>query len=101
VALQAVVRANAERFAADLAPVVADIRAAGHCSQRSIAAELSARGMLTRRSGWWSVENVGNLVGWVQGESAPLGPSHDVNEMPSYAHCDKFRIKQKANARFG
>jgi DNA invertase Pin-like site-specific DNA recombinase len=41
VALQAAVRANAERFAADLAPVVADIRPAGHVSLRAIAAELN------------------------------------------------------------
>jgi penicillin V acylase-like amidase (Ntn superfamily) len=53
VALRAAVRVNAERFAADLAPVVADIRAAGHVSLRSIAAELNARGMMTQRGGWW------------------------------------------------
>lgn len=61
VALREVVSANADRFAADLAPVVADIRAAGHVSLRAIAAELDARGMLTRRGGTWQVSNVGNL----------------------------------------
>ncbi len=62
VALRKVVSANADRFAADLAPVVADIRASGHVSLRAIAAELNARGMLTRRGGRWSVANVGNLA---------------------------------------
>lgn len=51
VALRAAVSANAAAFAADLAPVLADIRAAGHTSLRAIAAELTARGIRTRRSG--------------------------------------------------
>jgi hypothetical protein len=63
VALRAAVRANAERFAADLALVVADIRAAGLVSLRAIAAELNARGILTRRGGRWSVASKENLVG--------------------------------------
>jgi DNA invertase Pin-like site-specific DNA recombinase len=45
VALRAAVSANAEAFAADLAPVLADIRAAGHTSLRAVAAELTARGL--------------------------------------------------------
>lgn len=62
-ALRATVTANADRFAADLAGVVADIRAAGHTSLRAIAAELNARGMLTRRGGAWGVSNVRGLLG--------------------------------------
>ena len=42
VALRAKVSTNAEAFAADLAPVLGDIRAAGHTSLRAIAAELTA-----------------------------------------------------------
>ena len=61
-ALRAVVSANAAAFAADLAPVLADIRAAGHNSLRAIAAELTARGIRTRRGGKWNVGNVGRLV---------------------------------------
>jgi DNA invertase Pin-like site-specific DNA recombinase len=61
-ALRATVSANAAAFAADLAPVVADIRAAGHSSLRAIATELSARGIKTRRGGNWGVGNVHNLV---------------------------------------
>jgi len=58
VALRAVVSANAAAFAADLAPVLADIRVAGHKSLRAIAAELTARGIRTRRGGQWGVSNV-------------------------------------------
>ena len=62
VALRAVVVANAEQHAADLADVVADIRAGGAISLRAMAAVLIARGMLTRRGGVWQVSNVNNLL---------------------------------------
>ena len=62
-ALRATVTANAETFARDLAPVLADIRARGHTSLRAIAAELTARGIRTRRGGRWGVRNVKGLVG--------------------------------------
>ena len=61
-ALRAVVTANAEAFAADLAPVLVDIRAWGHTSLRTIAAELTARGIQTRLGVTWQVSNVGNLL---------------------------------------
>ena len=61
-ALRAAVSRNADTFAQDLKPVIEDIRAAGHTSLRAIAAELNARGMLTRRSGRWHVSNVRNLL---------------------------------------
>ena len=59
---RAVVR-NADRYAADLAEVVADIRAEGVTSLRQMAAALTARGMMTRRGGNWQVSNVRNLLG--------------------------------------
>ena len=62
-ALRAAVSANADRFAEGLAPVLADIRTAGHVTLRAMAAELNRRGMMTRRGGTWSVSNVRNLVG--------------------------------------
>lgn len=62
VALRAAVSANAAAFAADLAPVLADIRAAGHTSLRAIAAELAARGIQSRRGGAWGVGNVRGLL---------------------------------------
>ncbi|WP_434619959.1 recombinase family protein [Tabrizicola sp. M-4] len=63
VALRATVAANADQFARDLAPVIADIRAAGHTTLRAVAAELSARGIRTRRGGQWGVGNVKDLLG--------------------------------------
>ncbi len=62
VALRAAVSANAAAFAQDLLPVLADIRTAGHTSLRSIAAELTARGIRTRRGGRWNVGNVVQLL---------------------------------------
>lgn len=61
-ALRAAVSANAAAFAEDLAPVLEDIRAAGHTSQRAIDAELTARGIRNRRGGRWGVGNVGRLL---------------------------------------
>ena len=46
----------------DLAPVVEDVWACGATSLRAIAAELNARGMLTRRGGRWHVSTVLNLL---------------------------------------
>jgi hypothetical protein len=41
---------------------VDDIRGSGATSLRAIAAELNARGMLTRRGGRWHVSTVTNLL---------------------------------------
>jgi DNA invertase Pin-like site-specific DNA recombinase len=62
VALRESVTANADAHARDLASVVADIRSGGATSLRAIAAELNARGMLTRRGGRWHVSTVMNLL---------------------------------------
>ena len=56
--LRAAIARNADRHAWDLVPVVEDIRNSGHTSLRSIARELNAHGMLTRRSGRWHVTTV-------------------------------------------
>lgn len=61
-ALRAAVTANADSFARDLAPVISDIRAGGATSLRAIAAELTARGIRTRRGGIWGVGNVKALL---------------------------------------
>jgi DNA invertase Pin-like site-specific DNA recombinase len=63
VEFRAAVSANANGFATDLAPVLADIRAAGHSSLRAVAAELTARGIGTRRGGAWQVSSVKALLG--------------------------------------
>ena len=61
-ALCEAVSRNAVTHAADLEAVVEDIRASGSTSLRAIAAELNARGILTRRGGTWQVSNVRNLL---------------------------------------
>ncbi len=61
-ALRQSVAENADRFAHDLTAVVEVIHAEGHVTLRAIAAQLSARGMLTRRGGRWQVSNVRNLL---------------------------------------
>jgi DNA invertase Pin-like site-specific DNA recombinase len=62
VALWAAVAANAAAFARELAPVLEDIRANGYISRRAIAAELTTRGIRTRRGGEWQVFNVRNMI---------------------------------------
>jgi hypothetical protein len=66
VALRATVAAIAEQHAADLAEVIAHIRATGATSLRAMAEALTARGMLTRRGGQWQVSNVRNLLARVK-----------------------------------
>ena len=61
-ALRGVVTANADRHAADLAPLLAELRKQGITTLRAIATEMNARGILTRRSGQWHVSTVRNLL---------------------------------------
>ena len=51
--------------------MVEDIRASGATSLRAIAAELNARGMLTRRGGRWHVSTVRNLLDRVRLREVP------------------------------
>ena len=60
--LREAIARNAHRHAKDLRAVVEDIRAGGVTSLRGMAAELNARGILTRRSGRWHVSTVMNRV---------------------------------------
>lgn len=56
------VKAGADSYAQDLAPVVADIKASGVTSLGGIAAELNARHIQTRRGGQWYASGVRNLL---------------------------------------
>jgi DNA invertase Pin-like site-specific DNA recombinase len=56
------IRANADRHAQRLSPVVEDIRQSGLVSLGAIAAELNERGMLTPRGGKWHASSVRNLL---------------------------------------
>ncbi|MCL1630131.1 recombinase family protein [Roseibaca sp. V10] len=60
--LRNTVRSNADAFAAELAPVIEDIHQRGHVTLRAIAADLTARGIRTRRGGRWQVSTVRNLL---------------------------------------
>ena len=60
--LREAIARNADRHAEDLRAVVEDIRQEGHGSLRAIAAELNARGILTRRGGRWHLSTVRNLL---------------------------------------
>jgi hypothetical protein len=48
------VRAKADRFAANILPVIEQIKAAGATSLRAIARALNARGIATARGGVWT-----------------------------------------------
>ncbi len=54
--------AEAERFAANVLPVVEKIRASGVTSLAGIAEELTARGVATPRGRQWHPASVGNLL---------------------------------------
>ena len=56
------IRGGADSFAADVAPIVSDINAAGHTSLRAIAGELNRRGIVTRRGGAWHAATVRDIV---------------------------------------
>ena len=56
------VKARADERAADIMPIVADIRAGGITTLKGIAAELNARGILTARHGAWYPSTVKRLL---------------------------------------
>jgi len=63
-------KGRAISLAADLVPIIAELRAAGVVSLQQIAAELNARGIRAARGGAWSREPVRRVLGQ---EKAPLG----------------------------
>ena len=56
-------KVGADRFAANVLPVIHAIQAAGASSLRSIAVALNNRGVATARGGRWQVSNVRNICG--------------------------------------
>jgi DNA invertase Pin-like site-specific DNA recombinase len=59
----AAIKAGADRFAADLEPIIAAIVGKGTTSLRMIAGELNQRGIVTRRGGAWHPAMVRDLIG--------------------------------------
>jgi DNA invertase Pin-like site-specific DNA recombinase len=55
-------RKNADLFAANVRPLVDQIRSSGVTTLRGVAAALAARGVPTARGGAWSAAQVGNLM---------------------------------------
>lgn len=55
-------RANADRFAANVMPIIEDIRTAGTTSLDAIAAALNAREVRTARGGRWYASSVSNVI---------------------------------------
>ena len=53
---------NAERRAADLLPVITELRSAGAASLRQIAEKLNQRGIPTARGGEWSAVQVSRVI---------------------------------------
>ena len=62
--------ARRRQRAADLAPILAELRAQGITTQNGIAAALNARGVPTARGGAWSHVQVGRLLEAVNPERA-------------------------------
>jgi DNA invertase Pin-like site-specific DNA recombinase len=54
--------ADADRFAANIVPVVGSLRASGITDLRGLATALNARGVRTPRGGRWHVSNVRNVM---------------------------------------
>jgi DNA invertase Pin-like site-specific DNA recombinase len=54
--------AEADRFAANMLPIVLEIRASGVRGVRAIAVALNSRGLRTARGGSWHGSSVGNLL---------------------------------------
>jgi DNA invertase Pin-like site-specific DNA recombinase len=59
---RAVQIADADKFAANILPVVNSVRASGINDLRGIAQALNDRGVRTARGGQWHVSNVKNII---------------------------------------
>jgi DNA invertase Pin-like site-specific DNA recombinase len=57
------VSAEADRFAANVLPIIKEAQKAGATSLREIAAALNARGVATARGGQWHAKSVSNILG--------------------------------------
>jgi DNA invertase Pin-like site-specific DNA recombinase len=56
------VKAEADRFAANVAPIIREIQSTGASSHRAVARALNARGVATARGGTWTAVQVGSIV---------------------------------------
>jgi DNA invertase Pin-like site-specific DNA recombinase len=56
------VKADADRFAKNVAPIIREIQASGVASRRAIARALNNRGIATARGGVWTAVQVGAIL---------------------------------------
>lgn len=57
------VKAEADRYAANVLPIIREAQKAGARTLREIAAALNARGIATARGGQWYAQSVANILG--------------------------------------
>jgi DNA invertase Pin-like site-specific DNA recombinase len=55
-------KADADRFAKNIAPIIREIQSTGVASHRAIARSLNARGVATARGGAWTAVQVGSIL---------------------------------------
>jgi DNA invertase Pin-like site-specific DNA recombinase len=55
-------KANADRFAKNVAPIIREIQGSGIASRRAIARALNARGVATARGGRWTAVQVSSIL---------------------------------------
>lgn len=84
--------AQADAFAANVLPIIDQIRASGATSLRQIAAALNARGIATARGGQWAAVQVSDII---KRTSAPVGdmaePDEDAGEDTIMANLRRWR----------
>jgi hypothetical protein len=68
-------KADADRFAANVLPIVLEIRALEVKGLASIAAALNQRGVRTARGGKWHVSTVQNLLARTHASGRPSTPT--------------------------
>ena len=56
------VKADADRFAKNVAPIIREIKSSGVASHRGIARSLKSRGVVTARGGEWTAVQVGSVL---------------------------------------
>jgi hypothetical protein len=56
------VKAEADRYAANVLPIIREAQKAGATTLRDIAAALNARGVATARGGQWHAKSVSNIL---------------------------------------
>jgi DNA invertase Pin-like site-specific DNA recombinase len=59
---QVVIKANADRYAANVLPIIREAQKAGAATLRDVAAALNARGIATARGGQWHATSVKNVL---------------------------------------